>query len=148
MTKKIITRLSLLLIFTFTLQLYACGTLMYPERRGQKHGEIDVKVAVLDGLGLLFCIVPGVVAYIVDFTTGAIYLPAGKRNMVSLSPDELRVIYLDKDKIKDQDYLREVISKEASLSSVVNWDSAISYSVNREVMPELTKMNIASAVQH
>lgn len=53
----------------------SCGTIMYPERRGQTAGQIDVGVAVLDGIGLLFFLVPGVIAFAVDFGTGAIYLP-------------------------------------------------------------------------
>ncbi|MEW6073970.1 MAG: hypothetical protein AB1726_15420 [Planctomycetota bacterium] len=60
------------------LQITACGTLMFEERRGQSGGKIDPNVVILDGLGLLFFIVPGLVAYIVDFTTGAIYLPPGE----------------------------------------------------------------------
>ena len=35
------------------LQLAACGTLIYPERRGQRSGEIDPVIAVLDGIGLV-----------------------------------------------------------------------------------------------
>lgn len=55
-----------------------CGTIMYPERRHQPRShQIDWKVAALDGLGLLLFFVPGVVAFVVDFCTGAIYLPAG-----------------------------------------------------------------------
>ena len=60
-------------------QLYGCGTLLYPERRGQKTGTVDVGVALLDALWLFVFIVPGVVAFAVDFTTGAIYLPGGKK---------------------------------------------------------------------
>ena len=52
-----------------------CGTIMYPERRGQPAGDIDWKVVALDGLGLLLFFVPGVVAFAVDFSSGAIYLP-------------------------------------------------------------------------
>jgi len=48
---------------------------MYPERRGQKAGHIDVGVAVLDGIGLLFFLIPGVIAFAVDFSNGTIYLP-------------------------------------------------------------------------
>ena len=53
----------------------SCGTIMYPERRGQTAGQMDVGVVVLDGIGLLFFLVPGVIAFAVDFGTGAIYLP-------------------------------------------------------------------------
>jgi hypothetical protein len=53
-----------------------CGTFIHPERCGQPHSnQIDWKIAALDGLGLLLFFVPGVVAFIVDFCTGAIYLP-------------------------------------------------------------------------
>ncbi len=60
-------------------ELAACGTVIYPERRGQSRGEIDPVVAVLDGLGLLFFLIPGVAAFIIDFNTGAIYLPGGQK---------------------------------------------------------------------
>ena len=53
----------------------SCGTLLYPERRGQTKGEIDPAVAILDGIGVLFFIVPGLIAFAIDFNTGAIYLP-------------------------------------------------------------------------
>jgi hypothetical protein len=53
-----------------------CGTVFYPERRYAPHSnQIDWKIAALDGLGLLLFFVPGVVAFAVDFVTGAIYLP-------------------------------------------------------------------------
>jgi len=52
-----------------------CGTILYPERRYQPHGEVDLKVVALDTLGLLLFFIPGVIAFAVDFTTGAIYLP-------------------------------------------------------------------------
>jgi hypothetical protein len=61
------------------MQLIGCGTLMYPERRGQRGGSIDAGVAVLDGIGLLFGIIPGVIAYAVDFSNGTIYLPSRTR---------------------------------------------------------------------
>ena len=59
----------------FIFQLAGCGTIMYPERKGQKSGKIDAGVAVLDGIGLLFFLIPGIIAYAVDFNNGTIYLP-------------------------------------------------------------------------
>ncbi len=70
--------LSAVLVSILVLQLAGCGTILYPERRGQTRGDIDPGVAVLDGIGLLFFLIPGIAAYIVDFNTGAIYLPPGK----------------------------------------------------------------------
>ena len=55
--------------------LGACGTLLYPERRGQTGGRLDTAVVLLDGLGLLVFLVPGLIAFAVDFGSGAIYLP-------------------------------------------------------------------------
>jgi hypothetical protein len=56
----------------------SCGTIFYPERRGQRGGRVDAGIAVLDALWLLLFIIPGVVAFVVDFSTGAIYLPGGR----------------------------------------------------------------------
>jgi hypothetical protein len=54
-----------------------CGMIMHPERRNQPPGGgIDWSVFALDTLGLLIFFLPGVIAFAVDFTTGAIYLPA------------------------------------------------------------------------
>jgi hypothetical protein len=56
--------------------LTGCGTMFYSERVGQPHSrDIDWKVAALNGLGLALFFIPGVVAFAVDFYTGAIYLP-------------------------------------------------------------------------
>lgn len=47
-------------------------------------------VAALNAVGLLFFFVPGVVAFGVDFMTGAIYLPGG--GLANLTEDELKTI--------------------------------------------------------
>jgi hypothetical protein len=57
------------------LQLASCGTILYPERRGQPVGYLDAGVVALDAVGLLLFLVPGVIAFAVDFATGTIYLP-------------------------------------------------------------------------
>ena len=58
------------------LPLTSCGTLLYPERRGQPpSGYLDAGVVALDAVGLLLFLVPGIIAFAVDFATGAIYLP-------------------------------------------------------------------------
>lgn len=63
--------------------LAGCGTILYPERRGQRGGTLDTGVVILDGLGLLLFFVPGVIAFAVDFATGAIYLPEGEGTRLS-----------------------------------------------------------------
>ena len=77
---------SILLSTTLVTQLAACGTVFYPERRGQISGEIDPGVAILNGIGLLFYVIPGLVAFAVDFATGAIYFPDAR---YSLAPERL-----------------------------------------------------------
>jgi hypothetical protein len=50
--------------------------MFFPERKHRPHsGHIDWQVVALDGLGLMLLFVPGVIAFAVDFYTGAIYLP-------------------------------------------------------------------------
>lgn len=56
--------------------LVGCGTVFHPERKGQLGGRVDPVVAIANGVGLLFFIVPGVIAYAVDFSNGTIYLPS------------------------------------------------------------------------
>jgi hypothetical protein len=75
--------------------LASCGTLLYPERRGQPVGRLDVGVVALDGIGLLLFLVPGVVAFAVDFATGAIYLPSEHALHASGMEAELRKVQVD-----------------------------------------------------
>jgi hypothetical protein len=59
--------------------LSACGTVIYPERVNQKnHGGLDPSIVILDGIGLFIFIIPGLIAFAVDFGTDAIYFPEGK----------------------------------------------------------------------
>jgi len=84
MVKKLGKTLYVLVCAVLIVQLAGCGTLMYPERRGQRGGRIDAGVAVLDGIGLLFFLIPGVIAYAVDFSNGTIYLPGTARSSLDL----------------------------------------------------------------
>jgi hypothetical protein len=93
-------------------QVTACGTLLYPERRGQTNGQIDIGVAALDAIGLLFFFVPGVVAFGVDFITGAIYLPGG--GMASLTEDELNSIKNGPDSI-DVEKFKTVMAQRSDI---------------------------------
>ena len=69
-------------------QLTACGTLFWPDRRGQIEGRIDPVVAALDAIGILFYVIPGLIAFGVDFATGAIHLNDGKT--AQISPERLQ----------------------------------------------------------
>jgi hypothetical protein len=70
------------LVISLGSQLAACGTILYPERRGQISGQIDPAIAGMNAIGLLFFIIPGLIAFAIDFSTGAIYLPGGKRAQI------------------------------------------------------------------
>ncbi len=92
--------LSLLFCSILAVQLVSCGTLLYPERDGQKTGTLDLTVVLLDGVGLLFGIIPGVIAFAVDLHTGAIYLPPGhprskKDSIIQADEDKLYVLKID-----------------------------------------------------
>ncbi len=87
------------LLISFTLAVYVlsitgCGVLLYPERQGQKSGRIDPAIAIFDGIGLLFFLVPGLVAFAVDFHQGTIYLPNTQASIDS-EPFELIAIKVE-----------------------------------------------------
>ena len=86
MDKQWMKVLNIPLIALLVFQLSGCGTIFYPERRGQKAGHVDVGVAILDGIGLLFFLIPGVIAFAVDFSNGTIYLPAAPLKQVKFDP--------------------------------------------------------------
>ncbi|WP_063331914.1 hypothetical protein [Marinomonas sp. TW1] len=94
-------------------QLAACGTIIYPERRGQSHGAIDPGVAALNAVGLILFFVPGVVAFGVDFVTGSIYLPGGKT--ASLSQDELKQLKQGDDSV-DVTHVRKVLAQRKDIA--------------------------------
>ena len=78
MVKTLTNTFRIFICAALTMQLVGCGTLMHPERKGQRGDRIDAGVAILDALGLLFGIIPGVIAFAVDFSNGTIYLPGGR----------------------------------------------------------------------
>ncbi|MCX5794605.1 MAG: hypothetical protein NTY77_03810 [Elusimicrobia bacterium] len=85
------------IIAVLSFQLAACGTILYPERKGQRDGRLDIGVVLLDAIGLLFFIIPGVIAYAVDFTNGTIYLPGtkGKSGKAGLDRRDIRTVRFD-----------------------------------------------------
>ena len=75
MIKTLLKTLRIFICTVLIVQLMGCGTILYPERKGQKSGKIDIGVAILDGIGILVFIIPGVIAFAVDFYNGTVYLP-------------------------------------------------------------------------
>lgn len=70
--------LSIVLLTTMLANLTGCGTVLHPERKGQISGDYDLNIVILNGIGLIFFIIPGVIAYAVDLNNGTIYLPRGQ----------------------------------------------------------------------
>jgi hypothetical protein len=105
--------LSLFLAAIFLVQILGCGTLIYPDRKGQTGGQVDPAIALLDAAGLLLFIIPGVIAFAVDFSTGAIYFPPGKSQkagapaardkiaVIKLNPQDLNIATLEQT-LRDQ----------------------------------------------
>jgi hypothetical protein len=76
MVRPLIGRRSLALVLAASCAVHSsCGTILHPERIGQPPGRLDPGVVALDGVGLLLFLIPGAIAFAVDFYTGAIYLP-------------------------------------------------------------------------
>jgi len=110
-------------------QLSACGTLFYPERRGQIEGRIDPAIAAMDAIGILFFVLPGLIAFAIDFTTGAIYLPGGQTAQVD--PQNLKQI-VDADGNVDPHKLKALIEVQTGHSLPLDDPRLIRHSGNAE----------------
>lgn len=91
-TKKTILSLCMA---TYLFNAAGCGVLLYPERQGQEGGKIDPVVAILDGVGLLLYVIPGLVAFAVDFHQGTIYLPNSSLSDAGNNAGEGRTVKVD-----------------------------------------------------
>jgi len=110
--KGVIKVLSVIVLVVLITQIAGCGTIMYPERRGQKiHGDVDTRIAVLDAVGLLFFIIPGLIAFGVDFYTGAIYLRPGENQVwgQTQSKQEIVAISVDPNQL-NQKMIEKIVS--------------------------------------
>ena len=108
---------NVLICIAFVVQLTGCGTLFYPERKGQRAGRIDAGVAILDGIGLLLFIIPGVIAFAVDFNNGTIYLPGTSRS--SLDNHNMKLVYFDpksSSNVSIERIIKDQTGKEVKLS--------------------------------
>lgn len=100
MKNKLISKLFCLLVsLVLIFGVNSCGTILYPERRGQTTGKIDVGVVLLDGLGLLLFVIPGIIAFAVDFSTGAIYLPPESSNLEYDKIEHMKVTRIDRESL-------------------------------------------------
>ena len=125
-----------------TVQLLGCGTILYPERRGQPAGKYDTDIVILDGVGLLFFILPGVAAFAVDFSTGAIYLPAGGKSRSSdiFGQTEIRQLELG---ARDAAGIAAVVEEQTGLAINLHSPSVtfLEGHAGDDVAAELHKLN-------
>ncbi len=145
--------ISLLVCIVFVVQLTACGTIMYPERRGltRDPAQLDIAVVAMDGVLLLFFILPGVIAYGVDFSTGCIYLPPGRimQNMDELDPTEMQVIRVAPEHL-DLATLPGIIAQHTGLSVASRSDETLIFrpdSADINIQQELTLLLNGEAPQ-
>lgn len=110
------------------MQISACGYLLHPERRGQTGGRIDMGVAVLDGVGLLLFLVPGIIAFAVDFSSGCIYLPGGAFSAIP-DNDEIRIIQVDPAELNEET-IKNIIIRETGVSAGFDLNRAEVYALN------------------
>jgi len=105
------------LVAALLTQMTACGSIFFPDRRGQIDGKVDPLVIGLDAIGLLFYIIPGLIAFGVDFATGAIYLPGGSTAQVT--PEKLQPA-IKADGSIDNSKLQAILEKELGRSLPLN----------------------------
>ena len=87
MTNRFVRAIAASTMLTVGSGSVGCGYLLYPERRGTQSGVIDGATMVMDLLWLLPGIIPGVIALVVDFSSGGIYRTGSRRVGLRLSPD-------------------------------------------------------------
>ncbi|MDP2921369.1 MAG: hypothetical protein Q8O12_03255 [Candidatus Omnitrophota bacterium] len=149
MVKKLLQTLQVLVCAVLIVQMAGCGTLMYPERRGQTGGRIDAGVAILDGIGLLFFLIPGIIAYAVDFSNGTIYLPG--TNTGSLDIKDIKQVKFDP-KHYTVATIEKIIKMETGYAVKMNQGNVEVYKLKSlddmmvcfaEVLPEIQNTHIA-----
>ena len=123
------TTFSALLIF----ELAGCGTIIYPERRGQTGGKIDPAVVIMDGIGLLFWVSTGLVAFVVDFATGAIYTSSGR---YSVAPEALKPAIDENGRI-DTVQLQEIIKQQTGQNIPFNHPNIQQQDSSTELLSQL-----------
>lgn len=87
MTGRWRRRAAVAAVLSTALSAASCGYVLHPERRGNSGGSMDGGTLVMDLLWLIPGIVPGVVALVVDFSSGAIYTGRAAGIAVTIPPD-------------------------------------------------------------
>ena len=108
------------LLLLVLLQPLGCGTLLYRERIGQPRGKLDVFVVLLDSVGLVYFVVPGLIAFAVDFATGAIYLPREAPPPLAGDPARFQVRMLG-ERARDPRAIEQALREGARVEIGAHW---------------------------
>jgi hypothetical protein len=130
--KQFASMLHVVVLAVLIIQMTACGYFLYPERRGQRHvGRIDPAIAVLDALGLIFFIVPGVIAFAVDITNGTLYLPGSHHHSsASTEKDHIKVIRVNPGVLNEK-MIQELVKHHTGISIRLDQRNVEIYELNR-----------------
>ena len=92
-----------------------CGSILHPERVGQpRSGPLDWKIVALNGIGLVLFVVPGVIAFAVDFYNGTIFLPpCGYAQIEPTRTDELVAIEVRRKELTHEK-IEQVVSEHSN----------------------------------
>lgn len=139
--KQVIRAISTVLLPAMVMPMASCGTLLYPERRHSNlqvdpgGRRIDPAVAVLDAAGLIFFVIPGIIAFAVDFGTGAIYYPKGEvRSNATTQEKKKSVAILPIPDGIDTATLERIISAESGISISFDDKRMQAFKINKSVL--------------
>ena len=88
--------ISCALAASFVFAATGCGTLFRSERIGKASSDrIDPAIMILDCCGLLFGVIPGVVALVLDFNNKTIYFSAREAGIMPGTTDNMVAIQVE-----------------------------------------------------
>ena len=135
--KKVNFLFSIILVCLY-IHLMACGTILYPERKGQNAGRLDPSIVILNAVGLLFFIIPGVIAFAVDFNNGCIYLPGGRSSHETIN--DIKIVRFNPHGTSPSDLTRlieQCIDKKIAFTD----ERMLVYSVDESKDPRILVLN-------
>ena len=124
-----------------------CGTILHPERKGQISGQIDPAVAILNGVGLVMFLIPGVIAFAVDFSNGTIYLPSGQTASADIELDEMAPLSVGAANLS-RDQIQSVLDQHTSGAISLDQDMEIYEALADGGWQRLSQQNVAVALDH